>query len=123
LTSVISSCTFGDRELLLRNVTDGRAKEKKRKQLNHVKDREYKVDARDFLASNTMFSIPAKLSAYFASRTTPSNSLDAIYSKVRSKCFLGVSVVEFSLFARLEWISSIRPLRYFTVTASFCLSK
>jgi len=61
-------------------------------------------------------SLPIPIS-YFGSRTMPSKSRDAIYSSVRSKCFLGRSVdPPTSAVARFEWISSIRPLRYLTVT-------
>lgn len=49
--------------------------------------------------------------------TTPSYSLEAMYSRVRSKCLLGPSIVAASwLVWRLEWMSSMRPLMYLIVT-------
>jgi hypothetical protein len=54
-----------------------------------------------------------------ASVTTPSYSLDLIYSSVLRKCFFGFSrLAEFGSppVCRFEWMSSIRPLRYFVVT-------
>ena len=49
--------------------------------------------------------------------TTPSYSLDEMYAIVRSKCFFGLSSDGCaSLEFRFEWMSSIRPLRYFVVT-------
>ena len=85
---------------------------------------------------------PMELLLYLAAVvTTPSYSLDAMYSIVRKKCRLGISIVADSwLVCRLEWMSSIRPLRYLVVilvesallhyykavdvlTASFCCSK
>jgi hypothetical protein len=54
--------------------------------------------------------------------TTPSYSLDAMYSNVRWKCRLGWSMVADSWFVwRLEWMSSMRPFRYFVVTCT-CIS-
>jgi hypothetical protein len=51
--------------------------------------------------------------------TTPSYSLDLIYSSVRRKCFLGFSrLAAFGSWpvCKFEWMSSIRPFRYFVVT-------
>jgi len=56
--------------------------------------------------------------------STPSYSLASIYCSVLSKCFRGLSrPLTFSVVLRLLWISSIRPLMYFVVTASFSWSK
>lgn len=61
-----------------------------------------------------------------ASVTTPSYSLDRIYSNVRSKWRFGPSRLGFgpsSLVCRLLWMSSMSPLIYLVVTVSFCWSK
>lgn len=63
---------------------------------------------------------------YCRSVTTPSYSRDLMYSSVRSKWRLGPSRLGLgssSLVWRLEWMSSISPLRYLVVTVSFCWSK
>ena len=64
--------------------------------------------------------IPQKIT-YYASVTTPSYSLLRMYSRVLRKWFFGASRLEdwVSLVWRLEWMSSIRPLRYFVVTCVF----
>jgi hypothetical protein len=60
----------------------------------------------------------------FGLTSTPSYSLASIYCSVLSKCFRGLSSpLTFSVVLRLLWISSIRPLMYLVVTASFSWSK
>jgi hypothetical protein len=60
----------------------------------------------------------------FGLTSTPSYSLASIYCSVLSKCFLGLSSpLTFSVVLRLLWISSIKPLMYLVVTASFSWSK
>lgn len=60
----------------------------------------------------------------FGLTSTPSYSLASMYCSVLSKCFLGLSSpLTFSVVLRLLWISSIKPLMYLVVTASFSWSK
>ena len=65
----------------------------------------------------TVPSLSHPISYFAADVTTPSKSLDVIYSIVFWKWRLGMSIVADSWFVwRFEWISSMRPFRYFVVT-------